>query len=351
VKDITHTNTTNIKDSMMTNTTRTNASFIDNIAAIAQLTQYNKWNVIKFREMDQASSDASSESTHIDAAAPVDSNAFVESNHDIKAPQQSEQQAQTEHQTNLAQSSTSTLTRPVFDKDQVLPVFREQLSKIYNSGTNLNETANKYHGKLQEKAINGLATILGVRRAYFDDTTPEVSSILLDELYEQCKAQGLKGRNKQTTEFDLLSKLFRQSDRRQASADAKVLIRAHNENQTEKTFSGWVTKLGGLNKIKAEIDNFECAQQQENAEERRTQNKHKGNLQTLFDTAAAVSWMPLTSFGFENSPDELKELIPSEGTWLPIAIARRNGKVTFYTPKKDSCPTELHPDLTEYTDF
>lgn len=280
----------------------------------------------------------------------------ISSNHDITSndttiAQQSEHPTESGHQTAVIQAASSTFTRPAFDSEKVLPLFRAKLCEIYSSGTNLNETVNKFHGKVQEKAINGLAKILGVRRAYFDDTTPEVSSILLDELYEQCKAQGLKGRNKQTTEFHLLSKLFRQSDRRQASADAKVLIRAHNENQTEKTFSDWVTKLGGLNKIRAEIDNFECAQQQENAEQRRTQNKRKGNLKTLFDTAAAASWMPLASFGFENSPDELKELIPSEGTWLPIAIARRNGKVTFYIPKKDSCPTELHPDLTEYTDF
>jgi hypothetical protein len=331
---------------MMTTTNRIKASYIDNNASTAKLTQFNKWNVIKFHEMDQASSIASNE-THIDAMPPIDVNAFSESNSDIKPAQQSEQQAQPKHQTNPTQSTTSTFTRPVFDKEKVLPVFREQLSEIYSSGKNLDETTNKYHGKVQEKAINGLAKILGVRREYFDDRTPEVSSILMDELYEQCKANGLKGRNKQTTEFHLLSKLFRQSDRRQASADAKVLIRAHNEDQTEKTFADWVRELGGLNKIKTEIDNFECEQEQKNSEQQRAQNRHKGNLKTLFDTSRAASWTPLTSFLFEHSPDELKELIPSEGAWLPIAIARRNGKVTFYIPQKDSCPTELHPDLLE----
>ncbi|MBD8628467.1 hypothetical protein IFT64_16155 [Oxalobacteraceae sp. CFBP 8753] len=333
----------------MTAITKTNAPFIENNAAIAKLIQPNKWNVIEFNEIAQANSVALSKSIHIDTAARADSNTFIESNSNIKAAQQSEEQPQPKNQTNIVQSAVSTFTRPVFDKEKILPIFREKLNKIYNSGTNLNETENKYHGKIQEKAVNGLAEILGVRRTYFDDTTPEVSSILLDELYEQCKANGLKGRNKQTTEFHLLSKLFRQSDRRQASADAKVLIRAHNEDQTEKTFADWVRKLGGLNKIKTEIDSFECKQKQADAEQRRTQNKHKGNLKTLFDVSLAASWTPLTSFRFEDSPGELKELIPSDGTWLPIAIARRNGKVTFYIPQKDSCPTELYPDLVEDT--
>jgi len=240
--------------------------------------------------------------------------------------------------------------RPAFDHEKVLPVFRERLIEIFKFGTNLNDTANEYQGKIQEKAISGLAKILEVRRSYFDDATPEVSKVLLDELYEQCKAKGLKGRTIQTTEFHLLSRLLRQSDRKQASADAKVLIRAHNEKQTEKTFADWVKNLRGLTKIRMEIDNFGRAEQTEKDEQQRSKNKHKGNLKTLFDTALAASWMPLTSFSFENSPEELRELIPSEGTWLPIAIARRNGKVTFYIPKKDSCPTELHPDLVEYTD-
>jgi len=246
-------------------------------------------------------------------------------------------------------SDAPTMTRPAFDEHEVLPVFRKKLIEIFKFGTSLNDTTNEYQGKIQEKAISGLAKILEVRRSYFDDITPELSKVLLDELYEQCKAKGLKGRTKKTTEFHLLSRLFRQSDRKQASADAKVLIRAHNEKQTEKTFAAWVKNLRGLNKIRMEIDDFGRAAQAEKEEKQRSKNKHKGNLKTLFDTSLAASWTPLTSFSFEDTPKGLEELIPSEGAWVPIAIARRNGKVTFYIPKKDSCPTELHPDLVEDT--
>jgi hypothetical protein len=67
----------------------------------------------------------------------------------------------------------------------------------------------------------------------------------------------LKGRTIRTTEFHLLSRLLRKSDRRQASADAKILIRAHNEGQTEETFSEWVKGLGGLNAILKSIEQKE----------------------------------------------------------------------------------------------
>lgn len=43
--------------------------------------------------------------------------------------------------------------------------------------------------------------------------------------------------------------MFRQSDRRQASADAKILKFAHAEGVTEESFAAWVERYGTLSKI------------------------------------------------------------------------------------------------------
>lgn len=268
---------------------------------------------------------------------------------DSTVPPQPKQKAQSGSQLEAAQSSTSTLTRPVFDEDKILPVFRKELGEIFDLGTRLDQIEKKYQEKGQDKAIKALAKLLGVRRKYFDDITPEVGKVLFEDLYQQCKNHGLKGRTKRTTEFHLLSRLYRQSDRKQASADAKILIRAHNEEQTAATFAGWVKGLGGLNSILKGITDYERDQKKTEKDQQRTKNKHKGNLKALFDVAREASWMPNTSFEVEKVPDKLRELIPSEGRWLPLVIGHKNGKVTFYIPKKDACPTELPPDLAEET--
>lgn len=335
----------------MTTSTKTDMPLIETGSSVVQQRGKNRWDAARLYKAGYAGLTISNGNARINFTLPSDYKKSDETTTDTSGATKPEQPTSSEQHENLPQPTASTYTRPAFEQDKVLPGYRKKLIEIFEFGAKLNENAKEYQGKIQEKAINGLAKILGVRRMYFDETTPEVSRILFDELYEQCVNQGLKGRNKQTTEFHLLSKLLRQSDRKQASADAKVLIRAHNEKQTEKTFPNWVKNLGGLNNIRTEINNFENGVKQEKEQKKKSANKHKGNLKTLFDTAREASWTPLTSFSFEKSPKELKELIPSEGTWLPIAIARRDGKVTFYIPKKDSCVSELNPDLTEHTDF
>lgn len=254
-------------------------------------------------------------------------------------------------ETKSAPTASSTMTRQPFDKDKTLPLFRKDLDEIFNLGTNQMEVEKEYQGKVQEKAVKGLAKILGVRRKYFDGITPEVSKALFDELLEQCKNRDLKVRpTERTTEFHLLSRLYRQSDRKQASADAKILIRAQNEQQTEATFAGWVKDLKGLNSILKGITDYERDQKEhEDASERKRQAL-KGNQKALFDAAKLAKWTNRWSLKHGEIPN-LIDLLPAKaGTWGLILVENNGEKFRLYSPQKDSKCCELQGRDPKFSD-
>lgn len=254
----------------------------------------------------------------------------------------SEQKAQSGPQSEAVQSSASTLTRPVFEEEKILPIFRKELAEIIDLGTRLDQIETEYQGKVQDKAIKDLARILGVRRKYFDGITPEVDKVLFDDLYQQCKNHGLKGRTKRTTEFHLFSRLYRQSDRKQASADAKILIRAHNEGQTAESFAEWVKGLGGLNSILKGITDYERdKKKQENADKHKRQPL-KGNLKALYDAAKIASWTNKWRLEYGEVPESLSDLLPaSAGTWSLVLVENNGDEFRLYSPQKDSAFCEL----------
>jgi hypothetical protein len=261
---------------------------------------------------------------------------------DSAVPLQSEQKAQSGPQTEEVQSSASTMTRPVFDEDKILPVFRKELGEIFNLGTRLDQIEKEHQGKVQDKAIKALAKILGVRRKYFDGITPEVDKVLFEDLYQQCKNHGLKGRTKRTTEFHLLSRLYRQSDRKQASADAKILIRAHNEGQTAATLDEWVKRLGGLNSILKGITDYERDKKKQEDGSKRKRQALKGNLKALYEATKIVSWTNKWSLEYKKVPETLSDLLPSDaGTWSLVLVENNGEKFRLYSPQKDSAFCEL----------
>ena len=107
---------------------------------------------------------------------------------EVAVSQQSERQEESSHPV------TSTFTRATFDKDETLPLFRKELDDIFTLGRSHKETAEKYRGKVQEAAISALGKILEVRCRYFNNTTPEVSKVLFDDLIDQCKIRDIKVR-------------------------------------------------------------------------------------------------------------------------------------------------------------
>ncbi|HZW13542.1 MAG TPA: hypothetical protein VFF81_10170 [Noviherbaspirillum sp.] len=277
---------------------------------------------------------------HSDATATVNDISYkVSSNDALTSPkidtnaaiaQQSEQQAQAKPETAPSLLSTaSALTRPVFDKDKVLPMFRKELDQIFVLGVELDKEEREYSGKVQGNAINGLAKILGVRRTYFDSATPEANKALFDELYQRCRTNGLKGKTSRTTEFHFLSRLLRQSDRKQASADAKVLLRAHTAGQTEQTFPEWVKNLGGLNKILKEIDDHERDEKKQNRKvDPGKCAKHV--IDAVVNAQKAGSWSIGAKSPIQELPKALKALISPDGTWRPVVIKQHDDDLCVY---------------------
>ena len=102
-------------------------------------------------------------------------------------------------------------------------------------------------------AIPGLAMILGTYRAYFDDADDQECKEFTKILIQRCNVdlgkKCLSKNDKRTTPFHLLSRLFRNSERRQASADAKILKLAHKEAATQESFESWVKEYGSLSAI------------------------------------------------------------------------------------------------------
>lgn len=135
--------------------------------------------------------------------------------------------------------------------------FQEALVDIFRAGIECNQTVAKLQATIAvpvaNAAVPGLAKILGTYRTYFDNAETVERDKLFAILVRQCKTDfgksGLIKSDKRTTEWHLLSRMFRQSDRRQASADAKILKFAYSEGVTEESFETWVKKHGTLSNI------------------------------------------------------------------------------------------------------
>lgn len=135
--------------------------------------------------------------------------------------------------------------------------FEGALLDIYRYGLECNTAIAKIEATIAEPitntAIPGLAKILGTYRTYFDNADEAEKTNLFEILVQKCRTDFGKSTvvksDKRTTEWHLLSRMFRHSDRRQASADAKILRFAHAEGVTEDTFAAWVKKYGTLSNI------------------------------------------------------------------------------------------------------
>jgi|GEM_PF-5364340 len=135
--------------------------------------------------------------------------------------------------------------------------FRVALLDIYRHGVEYNTAYQNICDTIAEPitnaAIPGLAKILGTYRTYIDNADETERANLLKILRERCRTDFGKSTviksDKRTTEWHLLSRMFRHSDRRQASSDAKILKFAHAEGVTEDSFPSWVKKYKTLSNI------------------------------------------------------------------------------------------------------
>jgi hypothetical protein len=236
-----------------------------------------------------------------------------------------------------------------FDEETVLPLLRNDVAEICKAGAELETEKTAYSNKTQELAIKALAKILGLRHKYFNPIVDDTVAIdtLKDELYKQCER---KRQSKATSEFHLFSMILRKKDRKQASADAKILQLAHAEGQTEETFADWVKKNGNLSAIVKKVNSEERDTQKAKEQKKRAKWASQGNVKALMDVAQEASWTHVGNYSRDKLPDSMIDLIPSAGAWVPIAIKYDGQKVFFYKPQKDSNYNELYRHKLEDVD-
>jgi hypothetical protein len=156
-------------------------------------------------------------------------------------------------------------------------------------------------------AISGLAKILGIYTKFFANATKSEITSLKSKLKERC---GLE-ENKKTSEFHLLSRIYRRNDTKQASGDAKILKQAISAEKDENSFAEWVASKGGLDAIKKGVTD-------QQKQQRAAQPPKKPNPKDLWERAANAikalvhNGQITETFTFEKKewPDSFKKLRP-----------------------------------------
>lgn len=218
--------------------------------------------------------------------------------------------------------------------------FEGALLDIYRYGLECNLATAKIEATIAEPitnaAILGLAKILGTYRTYFDEADEAEKTNFSEILVRKCRTDFGKSAvvkfDKRTTEWHLLSRMFRQSDRRQASADAKILRFAHTEGVTEDAFAAWVKKYGTLSNILKGIPAEKAV------DEHKKVTKEKPLLRWV--TAAQV---PDTNP--QEALDALKRL--ADGKSYNIVIHHHHGRFDIMRREASDAPSLPNDDAKE----
>ncbi|CAM2148275.1 hypothetical protein PT2222_10453 [Paraburkholderia tropica] len=139
------------------------------------------------------------------------------------------------------------------DENVVIPLLNEELDDLKKHGESIRKNIDTYHGKIQQAAIDSLAKCLGIRQKFFRIDNTLLQDKIYAALYEKAMGEPFKKKRKNTTEYHLISRIYRGEERRQASSDALILQRANLAGQTEQTFSEWVLAENGLDEIRRKI--------------------------------------------------------------------------------------------------
>lgn len=139
------------------------------------------------------------------------------------------------------------------DENVVIHLLKGALDDLKKHGELIRKKNDYYHGKIQQAAIDSLAKCLGIRQKFFRIDNTLLQDKIYAALYEKATDEPFKKKRKNTTEYHLISRIYRGEERRQASSDALILQRANDAGQTEQTFAEWVKENDGLDAIRRKI--------------------------------------------------------------------------------------------------
>ncbi|WP_430227041.1 hypothetical protein [Paraburkholderia tropica] len=153
----------------------------------------------------------------------------------------------------LDKSDSSSNKLESHDENVVIPLLKEELDDLKVYGESIRKKIDSYHGNIQQAAIDSLAKCLGIRQKFFRIDNTLLRDKIYAALYAKAMDEPFRKKRKNTTEYHLISRIYRGEERRRASSDALILQRANEAGQTEQTFSGWVQNEGGLDTIRRKI--------------------------------------------------------------------------------------------------
>ena len=229
-----------------------------------------------------------------------------------------------------------------FDMQIARPQFDVDLKELENLGKKTTDAVKGYHSKIQEAAIDALAKCLGFRNKYFKTDDLDVSLEFYKLLYVKATDKVFKTKPKATTEFHLISRIFRGKDnRRQASADAQILIRANKKKITEPEFSQWVLREGGLDAIKRK--NAEERPENRSPKKKSVIQRQAGErLRAALIAAGQADILRQKAYlAVEDLQKISRSLVPDEGEVIPVVIRREaNGAITIHSFKLPESPKQ-----------
>jgi len=212
------------------------------------------------------------------------------------------------------------------DNERLIEAFTMDLNVIKAAGSSLTDSESSY----KAKAIEGLAQILGIYRKYFEKTTPENSSMLKEELEDYCKV----AKNKKRTVFHLLSRIYRGDNRKQSSADAKVLSLAVSANVEGRNFADWVKTNGGLDKIKKSVNEVQKLKEKTHPPRPKTVGQRKALFDRAEDAvrkvAKAKQVKEIFTMSEEAAPEMFGKLRPQDSGWRVLVVNVIDGDLCFH---------------------
>ncbi|MCW3698100.1 MULTISPECIES: hypothetical protein [Burkholderiaceae] len=207
------------------------------------------------------------------------------------------------------------------DENVVIPLLKEELDNLKTYGESIRKNIGSYHGKIQQAAIDSLAKCLGIRQKFFKTDNTLLQDKIYAALYEKAMNEPFKKKRKNTTEYHLISRIYRGEERRQASSDALILERANKAGQTEQTFAAWVLSEGGLDEIRRKITKV---RRKEKPAKTPKIDKYKVSerfFSALNEMDSAELVIHIKSVGRERLSDVIGEWnIPTTGKLTPIII-------------------------------
>ncbi|HDR9164612.1 TPA: hypothetical protein QDB24_002481 [Burkholderia vietnamiensis] len=235
------------------------------------------------------------------------------------------------------------------DEKILIPLLESELDALKKYGESVRKNRDTYHGKIQQAAIEALAKCLGLRQKYFkiDDTLLHDS--MYAALYKKATTKEFKKKRKNTTEYHLISRIYRGEERRQASSDALILQRANNAGQSEPTFAAWVLSEGGLDKIRQKISAERRKNQPKKEETKPDTRKISENFLAAWKQMRAAK---LVVYIKSMEKDELSKVIgkwgiPSAGESMPILVSQATDG-SFVISRFDMRLDDEKPSANDY---